>query len=155
MHGFFFSSSSFKIDWSFYRNHLGQIPLVLALLCSNCPLIFKRTCSNILLCFLYIVRHLTPPISQIQIGQHLIFCSLTSPTCCNPTQNCTPVKHKKQKAGFPNCHIDNLTRLIYRCFNFFQQVFLTVPLRLFAVVNLFLAFLKSEYILLKLIINRS
>ena len=31
-----------QINWPFYRNHLGQIPLVLALLYGNCPLIFKH-----------------------------------------------------------------------------------------------------------------
>ena len=45
--------------------------------------------------------NLTPPISRVLIGQHSIFCSLTSPTCCNSSRNCTPVKYKKrQKAGF-------------------------------------------------------
>ena len=34
-----------QINWPFYRNHLGQIPLILALLYGNCPLIFKRNCS--------------------------------------------------------------------------------------------------------------
>ena len=34
-----------QINWPFYRNHLGQIPLVLALLYGNCPLIFTHTCS--------------------------------------------------------------------------------------------------------------
>ena len=28
----------------------------------------------------------TPPISRVLIGQHMIFCSLTSPTCCNVTR---------------------------------------------------------------------
>ena len=47
--------------------------------------------------------NLTPPISRVLIGQHLIFCSLTSPTCCNLPRKCTPVKYKNgQKAGFPN-----------------------------------------------------
>ena len=46
--------------------------------------------------------NLTPPISRVLIGQHLIFCSLTSPTSCNSPRKCTPVKYKKrQKAGFP------------------------------------------------------
>ena len=45
--------------------------------------------------------NLTQPISRVLIGQHLIFCSLTSPTCCNLLRKCTPVKYKKrQKAGF-------------------------------------------------------
>ena len=46
--------------------------------------------------------NLTSPISRVLIGEHLIFCSLTSPTCCNLRQKCTSVKYKKrQKAGFP------------------------------------------------------
>ena len=44
----------------------------------------------------------TPPISRVLIGQHLIFCSLTSPTCCNSPRKCTPVKYNESpKAGFP------------------------------------------------------
>ena len=44
---------------------------------------------------------LTTPIST-PIGQHLIFCSLTSLVCCNSPRKCTPDKHKAtQKAGFP------------------------------------------------------
>ena len=46
--------------------------------------------------------NLTPPISRVLIGQCLIFCSLTSPTCCYSPQKCTAVKYKKrQKDGFP------------------------------------------------------
>ena len=45
--------------------------------------------------------NLTPRISRVLIGQHLIFCSLTSPTCCNSPRKCTPLKYKRQKAGFP------------------------------------------------------
>ena len=45
--------------------------------------------------------NVTAPFSRVLIGQHLIFCSLTSPTCCNSPRKCTPVKHKRQKAGFP------------------------------------------------------
>ena len=49
--------------------------------------------------------NLAPPISQVLIGQHLIFCSLTSPTCCNSPLKCTPSKHKKrQKFGFQLSH---------------------------------------------------
>ena len=45
--------------------------------------------------------NLTPPTSRVMIGQHLIFCSLASPTCCNSPRECTPVKYKaRQKAGF-------------------------------------------------------
>ena len=47
--------------------------------------------------------NLTPPISRILIGHHLIFCSLTSSSCCNSPRKYTPAKYKKrQKAGFPN-----------------------------------------------------
>ena len=46
--------------------------------------------------------NLISPISPVLICQHLIFCSITSPTCCNSPWKCTPVKYKKrQKAGFP------------------------------------------------------
>ena len=46
--------------------------------------------------------NVTPPISRVLIGRHLIFCWLTSPMCCNLPRKCTPVKYKKrQKAGFP------------------------------------------------------
>ena len=46
--------------------------------------------------------NLTPPISRVLIGPHLIFCSLTSPTCCKSPRKCTPVKYKaRQEAGFP------------------------------------------------------
>ena len=34
-----------QINWPFYRNHLGQIPLVLTVLYGNFSLIFKHTCS--------------------------------------------------------------------------------------------------------------
>ena len=44
MHGYIFVFN-IQIDWPFYRNLLEQIPLVLALLYENCPLIFKRSCS--------------------------------------------------------------------------------------------------------------
>ena len=40
--------------------------------------------------------NLTSPISGVLIGQHLIFYSLTSPTCCNSPRKCTPVKYKKR-----------------------------------------------------------
>ena len=53
--------------------------------------------------------NLTPPISPVMIGQHLIFCSMTSPTYWNSPRKCTPVKYKKrQKTWVSNCHIDNL-----------------------------------------------
>ena len=46
--------------------------------------------------------NLTPPISRVLICPQLIFCSLTSLTCCNSPLKCTPVKYKaRQKAGFP------------------------------------------------------
>ena len=49
--------------------------------------------------------NLTPPISRVLIGPHLIFCSLTSPTWCNSPGKCTPVKYKaKQKLGFQLSH---------------------------------------------------
>ena len=56
-------------------------------------------CSNITHSPSY---NLTPPISRILVGQHLTFCSLTSPTYCKSPRKCTPVKYKKrQMAGFP------------------------------------------------------
>ena len=46
--------------------------------------------------------NLIPPISRVLIGQDQIFCSLNSPTCCNSSQKCAPVKYKKrQKTEFP------------------------------------------------------
>ena len=46
--------------------------------------------------------NLTPPNSRVLIGKHLIFCSLTSQTCCNSPGKCISVKCKKrQKTGFP------------------------------------------------------
>ena len=49
--------------------------------------------------------NLAPPISWVLIGRHMIFCSLTSRTCCNLPQKCTPVKYKaRQKAGFQLSH---------------------------------------------------
>ena len=46
--------------------------------------------------------NLTPAISRVLIGRHLIFCSLTWPTCCKLPWICTQVKYKaRQKAGFP------------------------------------------------------
>ena len=46
--------------------------------------------------------NLAPSISRVLIGRHLIFCSLTSPTCRNSPRKCTPVNYKvRQKAGFP------------------------------------------------------
>ena len=47
-------------------------------------------------------------ISRVLIGRHLIFDSMTSPTCCNSRRKRTPVKYKKrQKAGFPKT-VNNL-----------------------------------------------
>ena len=44
--------------------------------------------------------NLTPPIYRVLIGQHSS--SDWSPTCCNSSRKCTPVKYKtRQKAGFP------------------------------------------------------
>ena len=47
--------------------------------------------------------NLTLPLSRVLIGgRHLIFCLLTSPTCCGLLRKCAPVKHKAwQKTGFP------------------------------------------------------
>ena len=46
--------------------------------------------------------NVTPPVSSVLIGWHLIFCWLASPTCCNSPQKCAPAKYKnRQKAGFP------------------------------------------------------
>ena len=46
--------------------------------------------------------NLTPAISRVLIGEHLIFCSPPWPTCCTSPRKCTPVKYKvRQKAGFP------------------------------------------------------
>ena len=58
----------------------------------------KRNCQYLRYSSSY---SLTPPISRVLIGPLLTFCSLTSPTCCNSSPKCTPVKYKaRQKAGF-------------------------------------------------------
>ena len=45
--------------------------------------------------------NLTPPISRVVIGQHLIFYSLMSPTCRNSSRKCTPVKSRRgESLGF-------------------------------------------------------
>ena len=68
---------------------------------------FLRNSCNLFICLARSLTYsssynLAPPISRVLIGQHLIFCSLMSPTCCNLPRKCTPVKYKaKQKAGFP------------------------------------------------------
>ena len=47
-------------------------------------------------------HNLTPAISRVMIGQHLIFYSPPWLKCCNSPRKCTPVKYKaRQKAGFP------------------------------------------------------
>ena len=62
----------------------------------------KNTVSLNLLERYSLSYNLIPPISQVLSGRHLIFCSLTLPTCCNSSRKCTPVKYKAgQKAGFP------------------------------------------------------
>ena len=39
---------------------------------------------------------------EVLIGRHLIFCSLTSPTCRNSPQKCRPVKdNARQKDELP------------------------------------------------------
>ena len=46
--------------------------------------------------------NLTPPISPVLMGQHLIFCLLIWATYWKSPRKCTPVKYKaRQKAGFP------------------------------------------------------
>ena len=89
------------------RNHLAKLPNIWAVL-------WELICTvHLTVCYYHVtlkcVRDMTyspsynliPSISRVLIGQHLIFCSLTSPTCCNSPRKCTPVKYKKrQKAGF-------------------------------------------------------
>ena len=48
--------------------------------------------------------NLTPPISRVLIGQHLIFCSLASPACCNSPRKCTPVKYKMRQLSHRQPH---------------------------------------------------
>ena len=48
-----------------------------------------------ILCNLYqhnLSCNLTPPISRVLIGPHLVFYSLTSPPCCNSPRKCTQDK---------------------------------------------------------------
>ena len=53
--------------------------------------------------------NVTPPISRVVIGRHLIFCWLTLPPCCNSPRKCTAAKYKKrQKNWVSNCHINIL-----------------------------------------------
>ena len=55
--------------------------------------------------------NLAPPISQVMIGRHLTFCSMTSPTCCNSSLKCTPAKCKaRQKVGFQLSHTQLLNK---------------------------------------------
>ena len=55
--------------------------------------------------------HLTPPFSRVLIAPHLIFCSLTSPTCYNSPRKCTPVKYKA-KLCFQLSHRQPLSYLL-------------------------------------------
>ena len=65
------------------------------------PLTRNVTCSKLERYAYSSSYNLAPAISRVLIGQRLIFCSPTWPTCCNSTLKCTPVKHKaRQKAGF-------------------------------------------------------
>ena len=46
--------------------------------------------------------NLTPAISRVLTGRHLILCSPMWPTCCYSPRKCTPVKYKvRQKAELP------------------------------------------------------
>ena len=46
-------------------------------------------------------NNLISVISRVPIGPYLFFHSLTSPTCCNSSRKCTPVKRKvRQKTGY-------------------------------------------------------
>ena len=49
--------------------------------------------------------NVTPPITRVLIARHLIFDSLTSPTCCNSPRKCTPYNIRKgKKLGFQLSH---------------------------------------------------
>ena len=95
--------------------------------------------------------NLTPPISRVLIGRHLIFSSLTSPTCCNPPVKCTSVKYNaRQKAGHPTvCHIDNLLRVepwknnIVKKFWIFREI--VIAFRIFQIYFPAWSFTSSIY----------
>ena len=60
--------------------------------------------------------NVTPSISRVLIGRHMIFYWLTSPMCPNSPGKCTPVKYKKkQKAGFPI--VTQTPSIAQLCFN--------------------------------------
>ena len=65
--------------------------------------------------------NLTPAISRVLIGEHLIFCSPPWPTCCNSPRKCTPVKYKaRQKTGFQLSHTHSCKK---RCSQKFRKIY--------------------------------
>ena len=83
-------------------------------------LLLQSTSRKLL--FLYCSTYnLTAPISPVLIDQHLIICSLTSPTCYNSPPKFTPVKYKtRQKAGFPV--VTKTTSFMYKLQSFNHQI---------------------------------
>ena len=104
--------------WSFLQIMQGNIKfsqnLKLVMILSGSSLYLEAIVTSFLLPLLPYSRsyNLTSPISRVLIVQHLMFCSLTSPTCCNSPRKCTPL----------NCHIDNLLLgLLEGKINFFSM----------------------------------
>ena len=87
--------ASNKIYWFLQKKSVLSFIISLFLLFRLRPHIFRhwdapyRTSDSV-----------TPSISRVLISRHLIFCSLTSPTCCNSP--------REAKSWASNCHIDNL-----------------------------------------------
>ena len=99
--------------------------------------------------------NLTPPISRVLIGQHMVFCSLTSPKCCTSPRKCMPVNYKRrQKAGFP---IVTWTTSKYSCLGITLNIWKRVnsSARLLQRNSFLLQTFKVGYLILKQIINRN
>ena len=75
---------------TFFEEHLWMAAFKLSKEVNPCCWAYSSPCN------------LTPPVSRVLIGRHLIFCPPTWPMCCNSPRKCTPVKYKaRQKAEFP------------------------------------------------------
>ena len=93
----YFSDHFFTVD-DFFSFSLINIPSLTSRVLH--PSFFRSSRRR---CFVtYSSSHnLTPAISRVMIGQHLIFYSPPWLKCCNSPRKCTPVKYKaRQKAGF-------------------------------------------------------
>ena len=94
----YFSDHFFTVD-DFFSFSLINIPSLTSRVLH--PSFFRSSRRR---CFVtYSSSHnLTPAISRVMIGQHLIFYSPPWLKCCNSPRKCTPVKYKaRQKDGSP------------------------------------------------------